>query len=758
MIRLLILLGVIISGLLSLSGPGLAAPKAKVAEIENVLGLRSYLESLYKHYNLDRRDQFHIRVVDLDSPPDRIEEVIISVNPLEGADCGPRGCPQEVLRRGIMDSLITVDMHLGPRIVLDEPYLKKVRALLARSHAAGSFGEFLPREVYAASVPGLADYLSKRFGPDWKKKEEIFLIRTIDLDEAGDVRADEVLLSVDRFDADYCDNTGCEHEVLVRQGDGSLKAVTSFRGFGLKVADTTTNGVRDLITETSKGNRPLNLHGQTTATQKSGPPAPSIKEISIHWPDIEEEFRSTCYQFRDWAAGRLRSRDGTVYGVAAHGHCGQKSRWIVMRCKPGSQEIELMLPDTLDRVEKGTAITIPWFIDGKRFDIQGIALKEKPSIDPTPFLTFQRSNGFLDALKKGTRGSYQIGGPPGSRFWLKDAHKAIDTMLTACDGAPGRESHAQANPGAQTGEAKVARLPNDIIEYRPDCFDRHNWFGQSGNGAGSATYGGCGDGEYWFQFSCRADSENIHLTIESILNRARDGMAITVPVMADGKKFNLRGKAQFSEMLGGAQPLVSFERSNGLMQALMSASQAAFLINRKKEPFHLHGAKGSIETMLKGCDGTGGPPRSGAQAAPMPEQGATAATRKPVITVTRAHVTGKGFAYSRDKYFESSVCKGTTHVEVVNSTGRRQEIWMGPPDSGFVDRKIWLRNGQKARIDLYRLTTGEQLPEYTVLNAAKDFSHTLKLVDCDEPRAASAKPPAAGHKPSGMIIPYGKTN
>ena len=54
---------------------------------------------------------------------------------------------------------------------------------------------------------------------------------------------------------------------------------------------------------------------------------------------------------------------------------------------------------------------------------------------------------------------------------------------------------------------------------------------------------------------------------------------------------------------------------------------------------------------------------------------------------------------------------------------------MGPPDSGNIYWEKLLRNGQNARIGLIGVT-GIQLPEYTVLNARKDFSYALKLVDC----------------------------
>lgn len=128
-----------------------------------------------------------------------------------------------------------------------------------------------PRVANIADVPGLAAYMTERFKDGWKQKQDIFLVRLLDLDEEPD-GIDEILLSVDTFDRDYCGNNGCDHEVLVRQGDGSLKAVTSYKGFGLKVADTTTNGVRDLISETLKGNRRFNLAGETSGTRdlKSG--------------------------------------------------------------------------------------------------------------------------------------------------------------------------------------------------------------------------------------------------------------------------------------------------------------------------------------------------------------------------------------------------------------------------------------------------------------------------------------------------------
>lgn len=133
------------------------------------------------------------------------------------------------------------------------------------------------RTVEIGDVPGLAGYMTGRFQTGWRKKRDVFLVRLLDMDEKPD-GVDEVLLSVDKFDAEYCTNSGCGHAVLVRQPDGSLKAVSSFRGFGLKIADTYTNGVRDLISETLKGNRRLNLAGLTSGTRDRGKPEPSFKD------------------------------------------------------------------------------------------------------------------------------------------------------------------------------------------------------------------------------------------------------------------------------------------------------------------------------------------------------------------------------------------------------------------------------------------------------------------------------------------------
>ena len=88
------------------------------------------------------------------------------------------------------------------------------------------------KTVTIGEVPGLAEYLTERFQPGWKKKQYVFLVRLLDLDEKPD-GIEEILLSVDTFDPEYCGNHGCDHEVLVRQPDSSLKAVTSYNGFGL---------------------------------------------------------------------------------------------------------------------------------------------------------------------------------------------------------------------------------------------------------------------------------------------------------------------------------------------------------------------------------------------------------------------------------------------------------------------------------------------------------------------------------------------
>lgn len=600
--------------------------------------------------------------------------------------------------------------------------------------------------VQIEDVPGLPDYLTRKFKPAWRKKQHVFLVRLLDLDEKPD-GIEEVLFSVVKFDQTQC-FAGCPHAVLVPQSDGSLKEAISLHGYDLRVADTYTNGVRDLVIETFKYNRRINLAGKTSGTRDRKQPDPNIVETAASGSRDSSPYISECFDNSNWRAAR--TRDG---GTVSLGSCGNNENWFQFSCTRGSNEIEFVIENKLDQAQDGMAITVPVFTEENQFNLQGQARFGKAANGPRPVLRFNRRIGLFEALKDSRIFDFTL---EGKRFdnQVNGANDAIDFMLKACDGLPGGQTEAQASPVSDSEETKVMRLENGRLEYRPGCHNRSSWFGSSIDGSGSVTYGGCGDGEYWFQFSCSANAKIIHLTIESILKRARDGMALTVPVVVDGKRFNLRGKAQFSEMLGGAHPNLTFDRKNGLMEALMSASKAAFLINREEESFHLHGAKGSIETMLKGCSGAGEPP---SQTAAAQERDATA-TRKPVIVATRAHVKGKGFGYSADKTFNIDVCKGTTHVEVVNRTGRLQEIWMGPPDSGFVDREIKLRNGQKGRIDLYRLTTDEQLPEYTVLNAKKDFSYRLRMVDCDAPRAASANPPRSGQKPPRHIIPFGKAN
>lgn len=130
------------------------------------------------------------------------------------------------------------------------------------------------------AVPGLSDYLTGRFQLGWRNKRHVFLVRLIDLDETLD-GIDEILLSVDKFDPEYCSNAGCIHEVLVRQPDGSLKAVTSFRGYGLEISDTYTNGVRDLVSETSRGNRRLNLSGETSGSRDRNKPGGNLKDVKL---------------------------------------------------------------------------------------------------------------------------------------------------------------------------------------------------------------------------------------------------------------------------------------------------------------------------------------------------------------------------------------------------------------------------------------------------------------------------------------------
>jgi len=130
------------------------------------------------------------------------------------------------------------------------------------------------------AVPGLSNYLTKRFQTGWKTKRHVFLVRLLELDEEPD-GIDEILLSVDKFDAEFCNNSGCDHEVLLRLPNGGLKAVASFRGFGLQVADTYTNGVRDLVSETIKGNRRFNLAGETSGTLNRKKPGKNMKDVKL---------------------------------------------------------------------------------------------------------------------------------------------------------------------------------------------------------------------------------------------------------------------------------------------------------------------------------------------------------------------------------------------------------------------------------------------------------------------------------------------
>lgn len=249
-----------------------------------------------------------------------------------------------------------------------------------------TLGASAAKVVAIDDVPGLRAFFIKNY-PGFKlDRKDQFLIWTIDLDEKSD-GIDEIIVSVNQIDLYSCGNHGCLHEVLRRESDGSLTSIDSFIGFGIKIAPTHTNGVRDLVTVTFDGEVALNLAGKTSAAV---------------------------------------------------------------------------------------------------------------------------------ALKK----------------------------------SGGKTAKAPLEKAASTQTANMS--PASPAEFSGPCHHGSDWSGSGAKSGGSASYGGCGDGEYWFEFSCSTKSSQITLTIESDLRRARDGMAITVPVMVDGEKFNLRGKASFSETVGGA--------------------------------------------------------------------------------------------------------------------------------------------------------------------------------------------------------------
>ncbi|MBU2532935.1 MAG: hypothetical protein KKB37_09365 [Alphaproteobacteria bacterium] len=76
---------------------------------------------------------------------------------------------------------------------------------------------------------------------------------------------------------------------------------------------------------------------------------------------------------------------------------------------------------------------------------------------------------------------------------------------------------------------------------------------------------------------------------------------VIVPVIVGERRFELKGTASFNEMSGGATPSVTFDRDNGMLDALMSGSSAQMLLGKKSFRFHLNGSRKAFDVMLVAC-------------------------------------------------------------------------------------------------------------------------------------------------------------
>lgn len=167
-----------------------------------------------------------------------------------------------------------------------------------------------------------------------------------------------------------------------------------------------------------------------------------------------------------------------------------------------------------------------------------------------------------------------------------------------------KQEHRIIHDGVAKPTKKNSEPPGQqqSFKFTGPCFERTIWTG-GGNfkNGGSASYGGCGDGEYTYLFECTPNSSEILLTVEDALPNAIDGAPVRVSVLVDGKEFNLKGIGRYSDMIGGTQPLLRFDSSNGLLDALIKGTFADILVGRGGGGFHLKGSSGAIEAMLAAC-------------------------------------------------------------------------------------------------------------------------------------------------------------
>lgn len=298
------------------------------------------------------------------------------------------------------------------------------------------------RKVEVTEIAGLLDYLKTNFDGARLDSETLDII-SVDLNQPPD-GIDEVIVGVNDYSYS-CGSRGCEYNVLKKNGNDDFKLIYAMITSDLIPTYGFANGYRNLANSEFDDAIVLKFKNGTYAVSNDTVPTLRKRFVSVQGGDIkqstvvrsepvfEKEFVGKCRQGNAWSGfANLHSLDNkNPNGMATYGSCLASELKISFSCTSGASRIKMDTPSVAFQGKDGDTVSIKLKVGRKSFEYLGLGKYQQGLDKVIPQFDFDRTDGFLDALKRGSDIKYSINREQFTAH-LKDSRKAIETMLSGC--------------------------------------------------------------------------------------------------------------------------------------------------------------------------------------------------------------------------------------------------------------------------------------------------------------------------------------
>ncbi len=306
--------------------------------------------------------------------------------------------------------------------------------LLSGTALAADFGK-----IELSAAPELKSYLEGR--GYLQDSSELDLFHT-GLDEpASGISA---VYALQYLDAGSCGSAGCTEIVVTKSDDGSFLLYEEWLGTGMKMLDSETQGVHDLLIRTDQGVLMGRFNGtkylwspasEEAETAQATPAVPRLgqKTISDGGADAPSETMGECIDDRVWHGYSEGSGSGGG-GAMGFGPCrsNKSSNFLLLSCKPSSNDVTLDVNLVSRDLDDSDPVTVTLTMGGSSYQFNGTAFYDVmvgevlPELDPISldhpiFKAFKTADGTGSISINGQKTKMTLSGAAGAAAMMQNA-------------------------------------------------------------------------------------------------------------------------------------------------------------------------------------------------------------------------------------------------------------------------------------------------------------------------------------------------